>query len=282
MNDTKSQLQFATDRLQWCFSSLGCASLSLDEIIAMAQNNGIPAIELRAVSGSLDLVALLNEYKANDQGQYRAITESGIIKMFDTSFNLAKAEETDFDYILKLAILADELRVPYCRVFGGFEYSRNPPMDTLKRAAQVMQQWNKIKKTYNLNCQLAIETHDGFSSAVNCTRFFNVTGHAIPIVWDSHHTWRYGGESFADSMTLLGDNIVHVHVKDSIETAAGKIVHVLPGQGDVPIKYLLALLREMDFEFPVSLEWERLWEPELPPLTEALTCVRNVWLKPSA
>ena len=278
MNNTTPHLSFAADRLQWCFSSLGCADFSLDEIIALARINGIKAIELRAFSGSLDLPGLFDEYKAVAPDQYRAIIESGIIKLIDTSFNLAGSEEPDFDYILKLAQLADELHVPYCRVFGGFEYSRNPQRETLNQAAQTLQQWNKIRKTYQLNCQLAVETHDGFSSAANCIRFFHAAGQAMPVVWDTHHTWRCGGESFTDSLTLLGESIVHVHVKDSVKTSDGKIRNVLPGHGDIPTKYLLALLREMNFQCPVSLEWERLWEPELPPLADALSAVSRNWL----
>lgn len=278
MNNTTTRLSFATDRLQWCFSSLGCADFSLDEIIALAQLNGIKAIELRAFSGSLDLPGLFNEYKAGAPEQYRAITESGIIKLIDTSFNLAGPEKPDFDYILKLAQLADELHVPYCRVFGGFEYSRNPQRKTLNQAAQTLQKWNKIRKTYQLNCQLAIETHDGFSSAANCIRFFHAAGQAMPVVWDTHHTWRCGGESFTDSLTFLGEHIVHVHVKDSMKTSDGKIRNVLPGHGEIPTKSLLALLREINFQHPVSLEWERLWEPELPPLAEALSAVSRNWL----
>ena len=111
MNNTTPHLSFAADRLQWCFSSLGCADFSLDEIIALARINGIKAIELRAFSGSLDLPGLFDEYKAVAPDQYRAIIESGIIKLIDTSFNLAGSEEPDFDYILKLAQLAEKSAV---------------------------------------------------------------------------------------------------------------------------------------------------------------------------
>ncbi len=278
MDKTVPNHSFAADRLQWCFSSLGCAELGLDEIIMLAGENGIGAIELRAFAGSLDLAGLFSEYKKNAPAKYRSVAESGIIKMIDTSFNLVGAQEKDFDYILKLAQLADELHVPYCRIFGGFEYSHDPTPEILNRAARTMQQWNKISQAYHLDCQLAIETHDGFSSAVNCIRFFYTAGQTMPVIWDVHHTWRHGGESFIDSMTLLGNNIVHVHVKDSVKTAAGKIRSVLPGQGDVPVKCLLGSLRAMNFQPAVSLEWERLWEPELPPLTEALTAAHNFWL----
>lgn len=278
MDDKPSTMTFADDRLQWCFSSIGCADLGLDEIIMLAKSNGIKSIELRAFSGSLDLAGLFNAIEKDDPDQYRSVAESGMIKMIDTSFNLVGARETDFDNILKLARLADELHVPYCRVFGGFEYSQNPPREVLNRAAQTLKQWDQAKNTHHIDCQLAIETHDGFSSAANCIRFFNIAGRDMPVVWDAHHTWRCGGESFTESMALLRENIVHVHVKDSIKTAEGKSRSVLPGRGDVPIKRLLELLRKIDFRPAVSLEWERLWEPELPPLEDALIAMRNCWL----
>lgn len=278
MDNKLPNLTFASDRLQWCFSSLGCAELTLDEIIKLAKSNGINAIELRAFSGSLDLVGLFDVFEKNDPDQYRSVAESSIIKMIDTSFNLVGALETDFDNIIKLAQLADKLHVPYCRVFGGLEYSRKPVTEDLNRAAQTLKKWDKARNINHLNCQLAIETHDGFSSAANCIRFFNIAGRDMPVVWDAHHTWRCGGEPFAESLALLCDNIVHVHVKDSVKIGEGKSRSVLPGRGDVPIKGLLVLLREIDFQPAISLEWERLWEPELPPLEEALIAMRNCWL----
>ena len=66
--------------------------------------------------------------------------------------------------------------------------------------------------------------------------------------------------------------VVHVHVKDSISVPSAKhpFTYVLPGDGDFPIRPLLTALEADRFAGPVSLEWEKVWHPYLPPLEHAL------------
>jgi hypothetical protein len=44
----------------------------------------------------------------------------------------------------------------------------------------------------------------------------------------------------------------------------------LPGEGEFPMASLRAIL-QAEFYGTVSLEWEKLWHPYLPPLENALT-----------
>jgi sugar phosphate isomerase/epimerase len=45
---------------------------------------------------------------------------------------------------------------------------------------------------------------------------------------------------------------------------------VLPGDGQMPLAELVALLRAQQFAGVISLEWEKLWHPYLPPLRTAM------------
>ena len=73
--------------------------------------------------------------------------------------------------------------------------------------------------------------------------------------------------------------MVHIHVKDSFasEEAREGYTYVLPGTGEFPMGPLRKALAA-EFPGPVSLEWEKLWIPELAPLDDALDAAsRNNW-----
>jgi sugar phosphate isomerase/epimerase len=66
-------------------------------------------------------------------------------------------------------------------------------------------------------------------------------------------------------------------VKDSIgkPSARHPFTYVLPGDGEMPLAETLAVLRENNFSGCVSLEWERMWHPYLPPLRNALVRLKT-------
>lgn len=279
MNKLKKQNLLPGDILRWCFSTLGCPDLTLAETVALANRFGLDAIEIRALSGSVDIVERLRCFQQQHSSDFFRLKATGTITMLDTSFSLLTATAADEQQLFSSAMLADVWGIPTCRIFGGFKYSENPSPILIRRAAA---SWKVLTRTMTDNgiaCSLVLETHDGFSSAVNCQMLFDALGYAMPILWDVHHTWRYGREELAATYRLLADKIVHIHVKDSIITQKGQIASVLPGLGDVPIVPLLDILRSERFSHPVSLEWERLWEPELPPLEDALFALKSRWYK---
>ena len=72
-----------------------------------------------------------------------------------------------------------------------------------------------------------------------------------------------------------------MHVKDSMPVPSGKppFTYVLPGAGEFPMEALRAALEADGFAGPVSLEWEKFWHPDLPPLDTALAAAaaRGWW-----
>ena len=69
----------------------------------------------------------------------------------------------------------------------------------------------------------------------------------------------------------------NLHVKDSTTDSDGRRRYVLPGHGDFPMAQLLSILQSNERHIPLSLEWERHWHPELPPLDDALKAARGWW-----
>lgn len=74
----------------------------------------------------------------------------------------------------------------------------------------------------------------------------------------------------------------HIHFKDSRLKKAPETGQedVLPGSGEYPAAALRDLLTEVRYPYGVSLEWEKLWHPQLPEIRLALREFQN-WIKQS-
>ena len=60
-------------------------------------------------------------------------------------------------------------------------------------------------------------------------------------------------------------------------SARHPFTYVLPGEGEFPTGPIMELLGK-EYAGVVSLEWEKLWHPYLPPLDEALvTADERAW-----
>ena len=63
-------------------------------------------------------------------------------------------------------------------------------------------------------------------------------------------------------LSLLGDRLVNVHLKDARRTPDGWQL-VLLGEGELPIQSALQRLQERRYPGAISVEWEKRWHPEL-------------------
>ncbi|MBS1369836.1 MAG: sugar phosphate isomerase/epimerase [Lentisphaeria bacterium] len=255
---------------KWGFSTLGCPANSLAESAALADEFGFRYLELRAVDDSINLPLVFSD--PEKRALLMELAGEGRIRVFGSSFGFA-SRKNDYDELEALGRLADGAGVPYLRVFGGFSFEEEFDGEKAGIARRNLEWFRSL----GLKAQLALETHDGFSSAARCRRLFEQLGETLPVIWDAHHTCRYAGEAFADSWALLAGHVVDIHVKDSKLDADGKLVATVPGEGDLAVPQLLELLEEADYTGLVTLEYEKLWHPYLPELRVALEAVNRVW-----
>jgi sugar phosphate isomerase/epimerase len=252
-----------------CFSSLGCPDLPLDAIFALAVRHRVPAVELRAVGGTVELA----DYFARQHGSpaklaERLRTAPVRIVALDGSLHLSGATAAERDQLAAYGAWADGLGIAWIRVFDG---GRTADEAELAAAVETLRWWQDLRHERGWRTDLMVETHDSLFSAEKINRFL-AAAPGTAILWDAHHTWRKGGEDPVVTWRAIRSHVVHVHVKDSIGVPSARhpFTYVLPGDGGFPIAPLLAALRADDYRGGVSLEWEKLWHPYLPPLEDAL------------
>lgn len=256
--------------LTHCFSTLGCPDLSVHEAAELAQAYGIQAIELRVISGSLDIPQALAAEFGDPAALGRWLENSPIrIAGFGTSARLfGGGHLADLEQFLPWAEAA---RVPYLRIFDGGETLSD---SDYAQAGEKLSSWQAERKRRGLTVDLMIETHDALAQPAQLSEFVTRLPTAA-ILWDAHHTWAKGGADPVATWRATAPHVVHVHVKDSVLRADGRH-YVLPGQGDFPMATLRPLLASAG-PIPISLEWERHWHNELPPLDQALQAARSWW-----
>jgi len=259
--------------LRWGFSTLGCPDLTLPEVCALAAEFGMPNLELRALCGRVDLPACAEEMGWLPTVAPRLMSSHACrLVVAGSSFKLVgnnPAMRADF---LQYCAWADSWRAPYVRAFGGGVWGEALREEDYEQAADTVCWWRGEKAARGWRTEMLLETHDAFSASPPCVELMRRLDTPLGIIWDSHHTWRLGGESPADSWSSLSAWVRHVHLKDSVDKPSARhpFTYVLPGDGQAPLADIVGLLRGQRFTGVVSLEWERLWHPYLPPLRAAL------------
>lgn len=258
------------------FSTLGCPDLTLEQAQALAAQHRFNVIEVRALAGTVDLPDYLaRTYGAPEQLARRISGASVGIVAFDTSFKLIGGTAADREALRRFVPWAEAAGAKWLRVFDG---GQSADATELAEAAATMKWWRELRAQHGWRTDLMVETHDSFFTATAVRRFL-VVAPGTGILWDTHHTWKRGGEDPVVTWHGIKAHVVHVHVKDSVSRPSAKHLHtyVLPGTGEFPMKPLITVLRA-EYAGAVSLEWEKAWHPYLPPLEEALAAAeKNHW-----
>lgn len=262
-----------------CFSTMGCTDLDLPGVLTLAGQHGVDCLELRSLENRIDLPA----YFAAQPGGIAAARDllaahRSSVRVFGTSFKLVGDNEAGRQTLLDFARLAEQFGTPYLRIFGGGTWGTPLTDENYQQAVEFLNWWQAERTKNGWTVEVLIETHDAFSASAPLLRLFEILGRPHDIIWDSHHTWKLGGETPAESWSKLQSVTRHVHIKDSVSIPSARhpYTYVLPGAGEMPTGEVLALLRRDAFGGAVSLEWEKMWHPYLPDLSAALAAARKL------
>lgn len=259
------------------FSTLGCPEDTLEEVMARALRFGFGTLELRALAGTLDLPAYLGQHY-REPGRWAArLAAAGLeVAALDTSCRLTGAGEEARAELEAILPWAEAVGGVYLRVFDA---NAGAAAGDRAEALRLLEWWSDARARHGWRSDLMIETHDTLVTGAAITSFLAEAPPGTRLLWDAHHTWRKGGEDPVATWTRIGPAVVHLHVKDSVARPSARhpFTYVLPGTGEFPMRPLLARLQAEDYRGVLSLEWERKWIPELPPLDAALEAARDGW-----
>jgi len=262
---------------QRAFSTLGCTEFDLGQAEALAKSFRLEALELRGLGNRLDLPKYLAAtFGSPRELSARQANSSIRICAFGTSLRLMGSSPADREEFLEFLPWAEALQVPWLRIFDG---GKDPTQIDWEAADATLTWWRRVRRERNVRADIMVETHDSFLRGKAIGELVRRCG-PVKILWDTHHTWRKGGEDPQETWRHIAPSVVHVHVKDSRTTGlpnANGFEYVLPGAGEFPMRDLRRMLAT-SFTGVVSLEWERKWVPTLPPLAEALrSAQRHSW-----
>lgn len=258
------------------YSTLGCPEASLEEALALAATYGLQGIELRSLEGTVDLPALLaRRYGTPEAFAARVAAQPVRVVGLNTSLKLCGSDDAAWSDVEAYLPWAEALGGVRLRVFDGG--SKGDDAELAEMAAR-FQAWRTRRAARGWKSDLMIETHDSLCRAETIQALAARVG-SLPILWDTHHTWKRGGEDPVATWRAIRPLVVHLHVKDSISARSARhpFTYVLPGAGEFPMAPLRAALVADRCDRPVSLEWERLWHPYLDPVGRALEVAAGGW-----
>lgn len=252
------------------FSTLGCPEFTLDEAVALARRHQIDALELRALGGTIDLPSYFSALAISPVEVAQRIRELGSrVVALDTSFRVIDGTAADRETLLAHIPWAEALGVRWLRVFDG---GKSLDEASLAHAAENLKWWSTVRRERGVKANWMIETHDVLIDTPKIQRFVEaMPSGTVHLLWDTHHTWKRGGEDPIATWQKIAPQVVHIHVKDSVSVPSEKhpFTYVPPGTGEFPMTPLRAKLAA-DYGGAISLEWEKLWHPYLGSLDEAL------------
>ena len=255
-----------------CFSTLGCVDYTLDEILALADCFGIPALELRGMDGGIQpaqIPAFAPDRIADTAARIAAAVRPTV---YGSSIALTDAarDEAKLQSGLEEIDIAAALGFPAVRAFGN-RFIDGDEAASVRAAADVLHRL--CAHAAPLGIEILLEVHGDFVRAQTYAALFAAV-RDIPnfgIIWDVAHTDEPYGDDWLPFWQTVAPYTRHVHVKDHHRaTADTPKTLCLPGEGDIPLIPILRRLQADGYAGCVSLEWERKWHPNLPPIEEAL------------
>lgn len=251
------------------FSTLGCPSEPVDAVLDLARRAGYHGVELRCAEGE----PVTPDTPPRALGEIAArFADAGVEIVCLASYVRVADPDGDPADLLRHVELAEQLGAAHVRVFGGRDGQADPHRLAVERLRAVGPRLADSPVT------VLLETHDVFCSARAVAAVLReVESPRIGALWDVVNAWSVG-DSPREAADALAPWLWHVQLKDV--AAADNLAPVLPGRGNMPLGEVLTELERLRYDGWLSLEWERAWFPEAPPLAEALDALRSTLSRP--
>lgn len=250
--------------MKLAFSTLACPEWSWDRVLNNAARLGFDGIEIRGIESEMNLdriEALQPEQVVETKSRLKKLSLEVCCLGTSATFHDPKVYDRAIKEGRDSIDIAQRLGVPYIRIFGD----RIPDPARKQETIEIVARGFGELATYaeQTGVTVLIETHGDFSNSDALLEVLERTkGTAKGVIWDINHPYKLAGEPMAQTYSKLSRYIKHAHIKDTIgEGYSAK--HCLVGQGDVPVKEVVDLLRQGGYDGWLSFEFEKRWHPEI-------------------
>lgn len=246
-------------------STLACEGWSLEKALEICGKYGIDALEMRMGIHEWSRETLDDR---EFEQMYEKIRGAGLqVSDLATGVVVEGNDKKALRDIERSAQIACIWKCQGLRIMLGHFITRwSDPKQELNYEGiiQWMQAADLIMERYGT--QIWIETHNEFATAKSLMNLLNHSGvQNYRLIWDIMHPLE-AGEEPETTLRLMGDMLVHVHIKDGMPWADQDMVnyrYTKLGEGSIPIPYIIQLLKEYGYKGYYSLEWEGIWRKEL-------------------
>ncbi|MCJ7839843.1 sugar phosphate isomerase/epimerase [Lederbergia sp. NSJ-179] len=253
--------------MKLAFTTLGCPNWDMDTIISKAVENGYDGVDFRGYLGEMDIYKL-PEFSSDIETTKRKFAEADLeIPCFSSSIRLFTTSNSELEHfkeeLRQYGHLCQSFDTPYIRVFGG-KIGDTPRSEAIQMVKDNLDQLLPIAEKFEVT--LIVETHDDWTKCEHVEEVLNLThSKYVQVLWDVHHPYRTMDEEPEKTWDMLGKRIKYTHWKDSYpkEATARGYQLCLMGDGDIPLKRIFDLLDKKGYEGYYTLEWEKVWCPEI-------------------
>jgi fatty-acyl-CoA synthase len=245
------------------FSTLGCPDFDWTDIYSMAKDLGFGGIEIRGLGNEIFAVKAQPFTESQLPQTIKKLSELRLeIPCLSSGCCLKFAGQAEQNYqeIMQYITLAVKLGTPYIRILADQKPQPDGEVDdavvlaALRRLAPVAEE---------KHVTLLVETNGVYSDTNRLRELLDhVASDAVAALWDTHHPYRFAGETPGRTVQNLGAYIKYIHIKDSV-IDNGALVYRMIGEGDLPIDDIMFALRSINYDGYVSLEWVKRWASDL-------------------
>jgi len=249
-----------------CFSTLGCADRSLSEILALAKQYSIPAIEVRGIGGELRNEMIPDFAPANAENTKRSFEAAGVRPLVlgtSVSFHDINEYEKNMEEGKRALEIVERIGFSAIRVFGN--RISGDEKECVSRVAKGIRELSLYAE--NTGVSVFLEVHGDFNTPDRLLPVTELCGDfdSFGLIWDICHTHNVYGKNWQKFYDTFAPFIRHVHIKD---IKAGQLV--LPGEGELEIVRMIHYMNSKGYKGYFSLEWEKHWHKELPEIEQAI------------
>ncbi|SIR31700.1 sugar phosphate isomerase/epimerase family protein [Halanaerobium kushneri] len=244
------------------FSTLACTDWEIEKVVNFAAANNYDGVELRAREPHLSTDFNQQERKRIKNLFRKNNLEIPCITAY-TRFGYQDDElrQNNIRQLKKMIDLAADVGAEYIRTFGPAPdntFSLQKVIGWIRESFLEIDDYAAEK-----GVKVLLESHDDLCLGKDLIKIFEGAGlKSCGVLWDAAHSVR-AGEKIAETVSYLKDYIYHVHLKDWIKLADGEDYYVLLGAGELKVNKLLNCLQDINYKGYLSLEWEKMWHPEI-------------------